>query len=109
MEYTRILTEDFVTVKIPKLVGTEKQIAFGEKIRRKYINIFNNKLSKYGILDIDGRKEFTTKFETYLNDKATANASYWINNHCAFCGSALIHQENKDICSNSFCKYVKEK
>lgn len=109
MEYTRILTEDFVTIEIPKLTGTEKQIAFGEKIRNKYINIFNNKLSKYGILDIEERKNFTKKFSDYLNDNATATASYWINNHCARCGSILIHENDRDVCSNSFCKFVKEK
>ena len=109
MESRYILTEDFVMIPIPNLTGTEKQIAFGEKIRQKYINIFNNKLSKYGILDVDERKEFTQKFENYLNQDLTTRASYWIENHCAFCGCWLVHEDNRDVCSNSFCKFVREK
>lgn len=104
-----ILTEDFVMVPLPELTGTEKQIIFGEKIRKKYINIFNNKLSKYGILDVEERKEFTEKFQEYLNHESTKSASYWISNHCAFCGCTLIHEQDRDVCSNSFCKFEREK
>lgn len=53
MEYKRILTQDFITIKIPILSGkSEKQRAFGENIRQKYIDIFNRKLNNYDILMI---------------------------------------------------------
>ena len=42
MEYKKILTQDFITIKIPVLSGkSEKQRALGESIRQKYIDIFN--------------------------------------------------------------------
>ena len=108
MEYQKILTQDFVTIKIPVLSGTEKQIKFGEKIRRKYIDIFNKKLNQYNIFDKKGRDEFTKTFSDFLNLDETSKSSYWINNHCAFCGSKLIHQNGKAVCSNDYCNYEKK-
>ena len=47
MEYKKILTQDFITIKIPVLSGkSEKQRALGESIRQKYIDIFNRKWEK---------------------------------------------------------------
>ena len=108
MEYQKILTQDFVTIKIPVLSGTEKQIKFGENIRRKYIDIFNKKLNQFNIFDKKGRETFTKTFAEFLNLEETSKYVYWINNHCAKCGSKLIQQDGKKVCSNEYCNYEKK-
>lgn len=109
MEYKRILTQDFVIIKIPVLSGkSEKQKSFGESIRQKYIEIFNKKLNNYDVLDEKGRLEFTKIFKEYLNHPQTTKSTYWINHHCMKCGCQLIKENNKLKCSNEMCDYVKD-
>lgn len=109
MEYKRILTQDFVTIKIPILSGkSEKQRVFGENIRQKYIDIFNRKLNNYDIFDYVGRKEFTKTFTDYLNHPQTSTSKYWIDNHCMKCGCKLKQENNQLICTNEYCGYKKD-
>ena len=109
MEYKRILTQDFVTIKIPILSGkSEKQRSFGEGIRQKYIDIFNRKLNNFDIFDEDGRKEFTKIFSEYLNHPQTSTSRYWIDNHCMKCGCQLKKEKNMLKCTNDFCGYSRK-
>jgi len=104
----KILTQDFETILIPELSGTEKQISFGEGIRQKYIDIFNKKLNAYNLFDTKGREDFTQKFRDYLNNPVTSSAKYWIDNHCPRCGCALYHEDDISYCTNDFCTFEKD-
>lgn len=108
MEYKKILTQDFITIKIPVLSGkSEKQRVLGESIRQKYIDIFNRKLNQYDIFDENGRKKFTEDFSTYLNHPQTCTSIYWIDHHCMKCGCQLKKEKNILKCTNDYCGYTR--
>ena len=102
----KVITPNFQTIILPKLNGSEKQIAWAKKIRLLYVGIFQRKLAAIPYFKTKDRAEFIEKFEKYVQHPNAASSASWIEHHCSKCGLFMVRvSDGKKYCDGPGCDY----